>query len=356
MRKHTCLILTLFLAACFAFATAKAEDSTPQMSVSYFPVLPYGAAPDAAPQLLPVASNHPFEGEHAGLTKAVIVIHDTSRDARATLAMISGLAGPENTTTMILAPQFLEDADLARFGGELPDNGKMFARWPLDGWQVGGDSVAQGQGKGISSFTALDLLLLYLGEKKFFPDLTQVVIAGHGAGGDFVQRYAALGQAPDILDQQHVNVRFIAANPSSYLYFTAARAQGGKQGFTTPDAAQCPVYNSYPYGLDSMNAYGHRVGPDAVRLRYITRNIYYLAGENAAKGDLLADTGCAAMLEGADRVNRTVNYDLYLTVAFGDAAHKLQKFRTVPKVGFQPAPVFASACGMAALFGDGECM
>ncbi len=51
----------------------------------------------------------------------------------------------------------------------------------------------------------------------------QGVIAGHGMGGDFVQRYAAFGQAPDILEKEGIGVRFIVANPSSYLYFTASR-------------------------------------------------------------------------------------------------------------------------------------
>jgi hypothetical protein len=260
---------------------------------------------------------------------------------------------------MIVAPQFLLDADIARYAAQLPERGRMFARWPLDGWESGSESITQPPQKSISSFAALDLIMLYLGEKKFFPSMQQIVIVGHGAGGDFVQRYAAAGQAPDILAKQNIPVRYVVANAASYLYFTGARMVAnkvnGKPSLATPDIALCPNYNDYPYGLDHLNAYTQRIGASAMQLRYTARSVLYLNGESIAADDRLPDNSCAALTEGADRAARATNYATYLNVVFGDAARKQQNWISITHAGYDAAALYSSVCGMAALFGDGDC-
>lgn len=325
---------------------------------NYFPLLPFGAGEDALPQLLPVASNYALSGVHKGIHRAIVVAHDSSRDATTAVSVMAALAGNAVDSTLILSPQFLIDADIVRFSDHLPDHGKLFARWPFDGWQDGGDSVVKPPQKGISSFTAMDMLLLYLGEKDFFPDLEQIVVVGHGSGGDFVHRYAAMGQAPDVLDRQNVPVRFVVGDASSYLYFTASRPKGvgeRQQGFGVPDVAACPDYNAYKYGLMNLNGYGQKVGFDAIRLRYVARTVVYLNGEKASQSDPAPDTSCAAKLQGSDRLARAVNYDAYLMATFGEASRKMQKFIVVPKIGYDPIALYGSNCGMASLFGNGMC-
>jgi hypothetical protein len=322
---------------------------------SYFPVLPFEAPPDAEPQLVPVASNHPLDGDHAGITSAVIVIHDFMRDAPKMLSIVSTLAGTNNATTLIVAPQFLLDFDIARLRARLPENGRVFARWPLDGWQNGGSSIAQAPGKPISSFTVVDLLLMYLSDKKSFPDMGTITVAGHGEGGDFVQRYAASGRAPEVIGAQGPPIRFLVADASAYLYLTDLRPRVNKPGFVTPDAASCPGFNAYPYGLDKLNDYVQRVGATAIKLGYAARPITYLIGEKAAVSDPLPDDSCAAALQGPNRVMRAANYDVYLYQTFGDAEAKNQKFVTVPAAGYDAAALFGSPCGLAVLFGDGNC-
>jgi hypothetical protein len=361
LRFFVALCLTGFIPVSSALAVAPMDnaDSISVLSSAYFPIFPLGAGDDVSPALLPVVSNHPLDGDHSGITRAIVIIHDYTRDAKANAAMIASLAGGDNATTFILAPQFLLDADIARLSGLMPEQSKLLAHWSLDGWVDGGESLNEAPQKPISSFTAMDLLLLYLGDKKMFPDLQSVIIAGHGMGGDFVQHYAATGQAPDILDREHISIHFLAANPSSYLYFTAPRFLIGKPGtkpsLGTPDAAQCPGYNVYPYGLDNPNAYVKRAGIGAIKLRYTSRPVTYLVGERAAEGDALADNSCAAALQGPNRVARWTAYNMYLTVTFGDAAQKLHKFTNVPKAGYEPAALFGSPCGVSVLFGSGEC-
>lgn len=364
MRKLTICSLLFFAALCltgFAPYPGVAEldpRDANGLGSAYFPIFPLGAGDDAVPQLLPVVSNQPLDGEHKGVTHAVIIIHDYTRDANANAAMITSLAGDGNAATFVLAPQFLSDSDIARLSNQLGAQSKILARWPLDGWVNGGDSIAAPPLKNTSSFTALDLMLLYLAEKKLFPDLQSVTIAGHGVGGDFVQRYAAAGQAPDILDRQHITVRFLVANASSYLYVTAPRfvigKEGGKASLGTPNIVQCSAYNAYPYGLENPNDYVKHAGVGAIKLRYTTRSVTYLVGDKAAEGDALADNSCAALLQGLNRVARMSAYKMYLQVTFGDTSQK-QQFMTVPKTGYEPAAIFSSPCGMVVLFGDGEC-
>jgi hypothetical protein len=331
--------------------------STPAtaLSTSYFPLLPFGASESTPPQFIPVASNHALESSHHGIRRAIIVIHDSSRDAETILTTLTKLAGSNDESTIVLAPQFLLDTDIMRFANQLPEHGQSFARWPLDGWVYGGTSISAPSQQGISAYTVIDLLLMYLGERKFFPDLQRIVIAGHGFGGDFVQRYAAVGQAPELLDKQNVSIQFVIANPSSFLFFTAQRPKPNKQGLGSPDSTLCQNYNAYPYGLEQLNDYARRSGANAIKLRYASRSITYLIGAQVAQNDPLPDNNCSALLEGADRVTRAANYNVYLHIVFGDDVDNLHQFVTIPTVGYDSAPLFSSPCGMAGLFEEASC-
>jgi len=333
--------------------------TAPLITTAYFPLLPFGADNNTPPQYLPVGSNHSLHEEHSHIKQAIIVIHDQSRDASSWLTLLQTLAGSHNDDTLILAPQFLLEADMMRFSHQLPEGGKMFARWSLNGlsspWEDGGDSLSGGARKGVSSFTAIDLLLFYLSDRQRFPSLQHITFVGHGAGADFVQRYAAVGQGSDFLTGHAIPLRYVVTNPSSYLYFTAQRPQSNKRGFFPPDTITCPDYNNYKYGLTHLNNYARRLGANAIKLRYANRTILYLLGEKVAEHDTTLDDDCAAQLQGSNRMTRAENYALYLNMLFNDADHNQQTFVKVPHVGFDPSALFSSRCAMSALFGDGLC-
>jgi hypothetical protein len=365
MRKHMSFtrfcIVSIFLACAWLWPFCAVAQKIPAASpaVAYFPILPYGSTTDTLPQLLPIVANHSLEDDHSVIKRAIIVIHDRTRDANTVFNLMTNLAGEANQNTFIIAPQFLLESDMVRLGGQLPDHGHMFARWSLkdDGgaWEDGGDSAADLSQKGISSFTAMDLLLLFFADQQTFPNLEQVIIVGNGAGADFVTRYAAMGQGLGFLDRRHIVTHFIAANPSSFLYITASRPRDHLKGFVSVDPAQCPAYNNYKYGLDNLNPYGRRIGVAAIKQSFVTRHITYLLGETAAANDPMPDTSCAGQLEGSDRLMRAANYNLYLSVAFGPEASATQKFYTVPEAGYDPAQIFSSKCALISLFGDGNC-
>lgn len=329
---------------------ARAADAVP--ATAYFPVLPLNATENAIPQLVPVASNHALEGVQKGITRAIIVIHDDRRDANAALATVSTLAGSANVSTMILAPQFLMSSDIARFADHLPEKGKAFATWPISGWIAGDDSESSPEHKGVSSFTVIDLLLMLLSDRDSFPDLQTIIIAGSGAGGNFVQHYAAFGMADDLVTKQNIALRYLVADASSYLYLTPNRPLGGRKGFGAPNAALCPDFNAYPHGLDGLNPYGKHVGVNAAKTNYALRFVTYV---NAPTADAIPESNCAALEQGTDSAVRAANYEFYLQSLYGDVAAKTQKFVIAKNAKNDAAGLFGSACGMEVLFGDGMC-
>lgn len=321
----------------------------------FFPILPFGSLPSAQPQLLPVASSRPLDADGKNIRRAIIVIHDLQRGAAENVATLMTLNGGDSRSTLILAPQFPLELDILRFGPYLPNDGKNVARWPVDkGWQTGGDSFLPSSKTGVSSFAAVDLLMMFLADRDRFPALRTIVLAGHGMGGDFVHRYAALGQASSFLKKDGVDLRFVVANPSSYLYFTAYRPSPQGPAFMKPEQASCPQANVYPYGLDALNAYGRHAGASAIRLDYPERKVVYLVGDSIVNDPYL-DRFCAAQLEGESRLARARNYARHLVQSFGETVGKNQFFVFVPKAGYDPVSLYGSFCGMETLFGSGDC-
>jgi hypothetical protein len=266
--------------------------------------------------------------------------------------MMSALAGGLNEQTIILAPQFLLPSDIVRFADHLPSSGRTFAAWQMSGWSSGDDSMPIPGRKSVSSFTVVDLLLMYLSDRRTFPDLQTIVVAGFGAGANFTQRYAAFALAADAVAKQNINLRFVAAGATAYVYQTASRPLGGKKGFGLPDASACPDVNAYPYGLEKLNTYTRRGGANAAKINYATRFITYL---NAPAADAVPETNCAAMAQGAGGTARAENYRIYLRSLYGDVAAHTQTFATINEDRNDAVSLLGSACGMAALFGDGLC-
>jgi len=329
--------------------------ATSALPKQFFPVFPLGGGDDAPGQLLPVSSNVELESDHSGVSRVIVSIHDLQRNSAEGVATLLTLQGASSGQTLILAPQFSLDLDIVRFAGFLPNHGRNVTRWSLeDGWQFGGESKTSPQQRGISSFTALDILLMVLTDRQRFPILEQVVIVGHGQGADFVQRYAVFGQGPDILQKERITTRFIVANPSSFLYLTHVRPTETGTRFANPDMKECPKMNSYPYGLNDLSSYTKRGGGNAARESYPTRNVFYLVGDTIYSDNYL-DRGCEASIQGRDRTVRSKLFARYMEQSFGDVSSGHHIFTVVPKAGFDAVSVFGSHCGMEALFGDGLC-
>ncbi|MDD3370836.1 MAG: hypothetical protein PHE27_03300 [Alphaproteobacteria bacterium] len=341
----------LFILVFWALAPVAARADMAPAPV-YFPVMPFDAPPDSSPQLVPLAVNFPLEGVHSGVTQAVILIHDDSRDALTGMSLLRTLAGNQNASTAIIAPQFLLPSDIMRFVDYLPAKGKQFATWPIVGWTAGDNSISVSGRKSVSSFTVIDLLAMYLSQREAFPDLLTIVVAGYGAGGNFVQRYAAFSAAYEPVSKSGVEMRFLVANAKSFLYMTPSRPVS-KRGFGLPDKAACPEYNDYPFGLFKLNPYTRHVGVNAAKLEYGTRYVTYL---NASASNAPLDTDCPTLAQGPSSAARAESYQRYLSTLYGDQARRTQTFVRISGPNYDAVALFGSPCGMSVLFGNGRCV
>lgn len=341
------LLACLWLAAGAAFAA----DAVP--AAFYFPVLPAGAPKESAPQWVPLASTMRLDGAHAGVTRAIVVIHDETRDATAAMTTMAALAGEQNASTIIVAPQFLLPSDIVRFADQLPGRGKAFAAWQVTGWSKGDESMPVSGRRSVSSFAVVDLLLMILSDKSLFPDLNTLAVAGFGGGANFVQRYAAFNPADDVLEKQNIGIRYVVAGAGNFLYLTPSRFLGGRKGFGVPEAPDCPAYNAYPYGLEKLGDYARRRGANAAKVDYTSRLITYLS---AKAPDPFPESDCAALLQGLTSAERAERFRVYLQSVYGDHAGRTQVFAVAKEDKNDAATLFGSPCGITALFGDGACL
>jgi len=238
----------------------------------------------------------------------VIVVHGALRDSDRYLAGARHAARLAASDALIVAPQFLADVDRAdvdragvdragvdRAGVDGPD-GALY--WRVEGWKGGYPALGPAP---LSSFGVLDSLLARLAPEPG-PD-PAVVVFGNSAGGQFVNRYAAVGRGPDVLAARGLRVRFVVANPSTYLYFSRERP------VPVPDASHV---NDWRYGFDRAPGYVD-ANPGRSLERYLGRDVTVVLGElDKDEASLLLEVSPAAMAQGANRLDRGLRYDQHV--------------------------------------------
>ena len=198
---------------------------------------------------------------------------------------------------------------------------------------------------GLSSFDAIDAIVARLADRSLFPKLTQVVIAGHSGGGQVVQRYAVVGHADAALQRSGIHVRYVIANPSSYVYFSADRPVA---------MASCAGLNHWKYGMDGRPAYAAKRSPQDFEKDYVRRDVIYLLGAKDTNPKHSAlDKSCEAEAQGPHRFARGHSYFDYLKNR--NRSGLRHHIHDVPDVGHQGSKMLTSACGLSALFGSGAC-
>lgn len=282
------------------------------------------------------------------ITKAVIVFHGRLRDAdvyfRSAQTALSA-AGKAGSGTLLIVPQFLTPADVAAH--KLPD---ATLRWEPTGWMGGEPAVGPA---GLSSFDAIDAIVAHLADRSLFPNLKQIVIAGHSGGGQVVQRYAVVGQGEAALRRGSIHVRYVVANPSSYAYFTADRPKA--DGTLAPfAAASCAGFNRWKYGMDARPTYAAKRSPQDLEKDYVHRDVIYLIGDKDTNPKHPAlDKSCEAEAQGPHRFARGHAYFNYIKSRHKSGFH--QHIYDIPGVGHSGSKMLTSACGLVALFGTGKC-
>ena len=316
-------VMLVAVAVCAAGPADQAGRCTSTSSTSFREKLPLDRNWD-----LPYYSNFSLAGNRS-VSHAVVVVHGILRNPHTYFRGMLGAANAAGVAgqTIVIAPDFQAHQDH-------PAAGEPY--WTKNGCKRGDDAVAPA---GLSSFTVLDQILAALADKARFPNLTGITVAGHSAGAQFVQRYAAVGRPPS---PPGLSLNYVVANPSAYLYFTPYRPY--------PVAPGCAA-NNYEYGMTDPNHYIGSRRAAAQFAQYATQRVTYLQGGadvlTGGKASHDLDTSCAAEAQGPNRFQRSTHFSNYVHAHFPNAP---QYRVVVPGVGHDNGTMFGSAQGLVALF------
>jgi len=254
--------------------------------------------------------SYSLDTRNESVRRALIMVHGTNRNADhyfATAMAAAFLAGAVEDT-VVIAPHFIACNDK-------PEANEVLWSCGGDSWRSGGAATSHPE---LSSFDLADAILRKLATKSTFPNLKTIVVAGHSAGGQYATRYAMANRVHDTLG---VAITYVVANPSSYAWPDARRAQptadaeaaDAKDGwksedvhtkftFAAYDNAKCPNFNRWPLGLEQRTGgYTAKMTDEQLKTQLIARPTTYLLGQVDTLPLGGFDSSCSAMAQGPTR-------------------------------------------------------
>jgi pimeloyl-ACP methyl ester carboxylesterase len=337
--------VALALGASTASALTASTGSPSQPLTSTLALRSAGLSGDGGAVTLGYCGNAPIDQANAAVRRIIVIVHGDSRqvcDAAKAATTSASLAGV-GSSTLVVAPYFIIADDA---GAKTATN----AYWSDSGWKMGSSSLASPLPRTatISSFAAMDQVLAQLSVTQRFPNADKIVVAGHSAGGQFVNRYAATTTLDPSLG---IRRTYVVANPSSYLYLSNQRPVNGTlQTLTSSQVSACSSYNRYKYGLDRLNAYAGASSSTTIKARYAATDVTYLLGTADTLQDSALDTTCSGKLQGLNRWERGNAYFKSLGATLGSTVNGKQRLLPVPGVGHEGSKMFTSTQGQWALF------
>ncbi|MCE2455665.1 MAG: hypothetical protein J4G12_07550 [Gemmatimonadetes bacterium] len=287
---------------------------------------------------LPIFSSHELATGDASVTRAVIAVHgiDRNADDYFVTGNVAAAAARAGATAVIVAPHFQTSDDA-------PESDEPF--WSSAGWRKGHLSRPEGPSPRVSSYLAMDRLIETLANRSLFPQIATIVLTGHSAGGQFVHRFAATSPVEDV-SVPSARVRYVVANPSTYLYLRPERWQ--RTEFAVPDRTLCSDYNEWHYGLEERPSRVEGLEIDTVQARTLRRDVTILIGSADSTSSNL-DVSCGANLQGRHRFERGELLVRFMNEFFDAHSHREL---VVPGVGHSSRDMWTSSVGLGALFQD----
>jgi pimeloyl-ACP methyl ester carboxylesterase len=305
-----------------------------------------------------VYTTYRLDKPNRAVTRALIMVHGAGRNADHyfVTATAAGFLAEALDNTIIIAPRLIA-------GPDKPEANEVL--WPArgDSWKSGGMSPSNPT---LSSFDFADELLRELSNKKNFPNLTKIVVAGHSAGGQFATRYAMGGKVDGTLG--NVTVSYVVANPSSYAWpaavrplpvgdanpvdaYKAALEPNGEKVHTQYtygpfDATKLADYDRWPAGLENRTGYTAPLSDDQLKKQLASRPTTYLLGQV----DVLPlggfDSSPTAMAQGPTRRARGEAFFKYVNETLG-AKHDAI---IVPECGHNDRCIFTTDVVLPVIF------
>ncbi len=280
-----------------------------------------------------VYRTYALDARNPQITRALVMVHGAGRDADNYFrtALASAFLAGALEDTIVISPRFTSNSTSCH--DPLAPNE---VNWSCSGdsWRSGGTSVSNDK---LTSYDLTDELLRKLSMKDVFPNLKAIVVAGHSAGGQYVNRYEMANQVHDTLG---VPVTYVVSNPSSYAYLDAARPAQELTG-------ACKNYDRWPYGLEGRTGgYTVKQTDEQLKKQLAARPVTYLLGEI----DILPlggfDSSCGAMTQGPTRLARGQAFGKTVNEKFG-AKHTTM---VVPLCGHNARCMFTAEMALPVLF------
>lgn len=221
----------------------------------------------------------------------------------------------------------------------------------------------------VSSFDVMDEFLRAAVVK--FPNLEDIVVVGHSAGGQFVHRYVWMGVGVhEQLEAHGIHVRYVPANPGAYAFPIWQRktppgrssvprgpGRGDMHGWNWITPRGCKNWDDWGWGLaDLSKADGdrpiraanyaiehylrpqnrplarkalreigsdiwHRAARQALTLMYATREVWHI--QAATDHENTYPESCRTSLQGRSRYERFINFQEAWTTKLGIHAPNL---------------------------------
>ncbi|HEX3868075.1 MAG TPA: alpha/beta fold hydrolase [Gemmatimonadaceae bacterium] len=288
-----------------------------------------------------VYATYALDAPNPTITRALIMVHGAGRNADHYFetATAAGFLAGALDNTIIIAPRFAAANDKVAANEVLwPERG--------DNWRSGGAPASL---PSVGSFDFVDEIVKTLANKRIFPNLTNVVITGHSAGGQFATRYEMSNKIHGTIPG--VSMTYVVANPSSYAWPDAMRPlRAGNADSTTAhneavgpngekvnadytygpfDASKAPNFDKWPAGLENRTGYTEGMSDDLLRKQLAERPTTYLLGQV----DVLPlggfDSSPTAMAQGPTRRARGEAFTKYV----------------IDKLGGKPSVIIVPECG-----------
>ena len=270
--------------------------------------------------------NHPLSSSE-DFDRAVIIIHGNARNADDYFDAVKSTA-QSYSNALVLVPKFKTAEDE-------PKEDELY--WSTSGWSKGFKSQ---DGTETASFAVIDDMLESISSR--FPRVTEIVIAGHSAGGQFVQHYAGVGKAPVTIP-----LRYVVANPSTYMFLDNTRPEGHKNCLSS--------YDEYKYGMSNLpgNLHYTDLSQTEIQRNLVNREVSLLLGKDDNKRVTPMDLSCEADAQGRHRYIRGMNYRDHIN-HFAASNPDFNGVHTtvtkVPGVGHDYKGMFTSTAGIESLF------
>lgn len=295
--------------------------------------------------------------------RAVIVIHGLQRDAGTyAVNMMSAIDAVNDTninrsTVQIVAPIFPNGDDKnisypyynysatgSKYSGGKQSNTSALV-WKGSQWISGQPNQYPWYNNVTSPYDCIDQMLQFFDNKAMYPNLNQIVLAGHSAGAQTVDRYSAVQKNLNL----NTPVTFWIGNPNDWLYLNSSRP------FST---STCPTYDNWRTGLTNYSGSGMLYntalvaqGSDAVKANYMSKNHAYARGTLDLGDD---SSGCEPFAAGMNRNERFfqfINWWRPTCPKNGALGTQCDTVDYVP-IGHDGGAMFGSAPGLARIFTD----